>query len=243
MAWVAVATAAVGAGTAIYSNVQANKREKRAQNALSALSKEAMPEYAPTPQQKQYESLVLNGLINPRGLPAAQRAASQEATTRAINTNLYNMRGVTGGNQSRLLGNALTPVALDASNEAALLDVKLKNDNYNRMLGAYGGVANASQRISDMNTGGALNRRLLTERALGNSVLQNQAFKQQSLSNFSSDLMGAGGSLAAYKYANRKPRDNSEWRQGLRTTPTRTDYYSIFGNDPNGINQIPAELN
>lgn len=209
MSWVGVSVAAVGAGAQLYSANQANKREQQARDDAKKLAAEPIPQFAPTRDLDMYKSMVLNGIINPRGISAADKAASATNTTNAINTSIYNAKNQVGGNVSRFLAKAYTPTIVNNANEVILQDARMKDANYNANVGRYGGVANQYQNIADRNISNNFNRRMLTEQAIGNSVLQNQAYKQNTYNNLSSDLMGAGANMALYKYATRPPKSNS----------------------------------
>lgn len=256
MSWAAVVVSAVGAGTAIYQNQQAKNRERRAQSALDDLSKEKLPEYTQTPEMSSYYSRILNNTVNPRGISAADKANAQRGATDAINTTLYNIRGQSGGNTSRFLAGALTPALLNANTNVALADARMKNENYNRSLSMLGGLVSGVQNLGNMNTTAAMNRRLMTEQALGGSILQNQAYRTQAANNFASDAMGAGAiSLASRSfntpsntsggYRVNEPyaagpmssmRPDSAWAGSYTTMPNDYSWSGSPSGNPNAFN-------
>lgn len=175
-----------------YNAYKANKDQKQAQKALDELSKKPYDTYQVSPEMKGYYSRVLGGVNNPMGMSAAEKAASKGNVTNAINTTLYNAKGQTGGNMARYLSGAFTPQIASAANNIAINDARMRDANYNRNLGLLGGVSGQIQSIGDRNTTNALNRRMMQEQNLGQSILQNKAFKTQALEGMSSDLIGAG---------------------------------------------------
>lgn len=182
----------VGAGIKGYNAYRASKDQDKAQKALDELSKKPYEKYQVSPEVQGYYSKVLGGVNNPMGMTGAEKAMAKGNVANAINTTLYNVKGQTGGNMSRYLSGAFTPQIANSANQIAVADANMRNANYNRNLGMLGSAAGQFQNINNMNTQQALNRRMMQEQALGNSILQNKAFKTQSLEGIGSDLLGAG---------------------------------------------------
>lgn len=175
--------------------IKADSDQEKAQKALDKLSAEPFEEFKVGPELKSYASRVNSGIINPAGVSAAQKAATQQGVSNNINTLLYNVKGQSGGNVGRYLSNALNPQISNSTTQLAIADANLKNQNMNLNIGRSGQVAQQFQSIADRNIQNKLNRRMMMLQGYGNSVLQNKRFKNQAIEGMSSDLLGGGLNL------------------------------------------------
>lgn len=173
--------------------VQARKDKRAAQSALDELSKQPYAKYSISPQYASFYSRVLNNVNNPQGMTPAERAAAQSGINTAVNTQRYNVAGASGGNLSRYISGALNNQAVGAQNQLAMRDAQMRQDAYNRNLALSGQAASQYQNVDNMNTSAELSRRMMTEQALGQSILQQKGYQTNTLSNIGSDLIG--GSL------------------------------------------------
>lgn len=176
--------------------------QRSAQNQLNNLSKQALPRFAANPALLNYYSRNLNMSNNPRGFSGAERSAFNSGIANTINTQASNANRMSGGNLSRYITNALNPAVVGAQNQFAAQDAQLARSQQNSALGRLGSAVSALQGIDNQNTQAELQRRLMTEQALGQSILQNKNFQTSTLEGLSSDLlggalmMGMGGSVS-----------------------------------------------
>lgn len=187
--------AGIGAAGKIYDAYEANQRSKKAQSALDELSKEQYSKYTVNPESKKYLSLAQQGIYSPQGLTGGEKAAYHSDVAGNINTINHNATATSGGNLSKYIISALNPAVVSASNSLAVTDAELKRANQRDAYGRYGIAVNNNQNIDNLNTTAELNRRQQKENALGNAVLQNNAFETNSIESGSSDLISGGLSV------------------------------------------------
>lgn len=218
--------------------IQANKDRKRAQAELDKLSSQPYAKYSISPQTASYYSRVLSGVTNPQGMTPAERAAAQSGINTALNTQRYNVAGASGGNLSRYISGALNNQAANAQNQLAMRDAQMRQQNQMQNLGMLGQAASQYQNIDNLNTAQELNRRMLTEQALGQSVLQNKAYGANFLNTVGSDLLG-GGLMLGLGGGVTQVDENGVPFAGIRNrfTPRNTNY-SV---DPSILNTNPLQ--
>jgi hypothetical protein len=105
---------------------------------------------------------------------------------------MYNVKGTSGGNLSRYISGALSPQTGSAMANLYGQSAQMKRADEARSMGMLQSATGQMQSIQDRNTQAALQRRMMTEQALGQAVAQNRAFFDQSLQGIGSDLMGGG---------------------------------------------------
>jgi hypothetical protein len=170
----------------------ARRDEKRAKKELAELQKTPWSKYSVSPEVSNFYGRVLNGVNNPMGLTAAEKAQAQAGINTAQNTQMYNVQGTSGGNLSRYISGAINNQGVQAQNQLAATDARLRQQNYMNNLGMLGSASNQIQNIGNMNTQQELNRRMLLEQSLGGAALNNKRFQNEAIGGMSSDLMGAG---------------------------------------------------
>lgn len=230
-----IGSLAVGAGMKAYNMWNANQDRKKGQKALDELSKQPYAEYKVSPETQGYYSKVLGGVNNPMGMTAAEKANAAGNVNNAINTTLYNVKGQTGGNMARYLSGAFSPQIASSANNIAVADANMRNANYNRNLSMLGGAAGTIQNIKNMNTQNEINRRMMKEQALGQSILQNKAFMANSMEGLGSDLLGAGLTMGmngfgkGYRKGNITQDQANAVAKGFNNVPNQT--YGFFNNN------------
>jgi F0F1-type ATP synthase membrane subunit c/vacuolar-type H+-ATPase subunit K len=183
---------AVGAGIKGYNAYQASQREDEAQRRLDELSKKPYEQYSASPALQSFYSRVLSRSMNPQGMSAAEMAGAKKGIADTQATTMYNVRGASGGNLSRYISGALSPQTGTAMANLYSQSAQMRRADEARSMGMLQGATGQLQSIQDRNTQAALQRRMMAEQALGQSVLQNRAFYQQSMEGIGSDLMGGG---------------------------------------------------
>ena len=189
-------TAGIVAGTGAlikgYNAYSASKREDEAQRRLDELSKKPYEQYSASPALQSFYSRVLQRSMNPEGMSAAEMAGAKKGIADTQATTMYNVKGTSGGNLSRYISGALSPQMGTAMANLYGQSAQMRRTDEARNMGMLQSATGQIQNIQDRNTQAALNRRMMAEQALGQSVLQNRAFYQQSMEGIGSDLLGAG---------------------------------------------------
>ena len=215
----------VGGGAAIkgINAYSAYKREKEAQDRLNELSKKPYEQYSASPALQSFYSRVLQRSMNPEGMSAAEMAGAKKGIADTQATTMYNVRGTSGGNLSRYISGALSPQTGSAMANLYGQSAQMRRTDEARNMGMLQSATGQMQSIQDRNTQAALQRRMMAEQALGQSVLQNRAFYQQSMEGIGSDLM-SGGMMMGYGAMTKTPPT---------TTPRNPiNYLPLNPNDP-----------
>lgn len=181
-----------GAGIKGYNAYQASEREDEAQRRLDELSKKPYEQYSASPALQSFYSRVMQRSMAPQGMSAAEMAGAKKSIADTQATTMYNVRGTSGGNLSRYISGALSPQTASAMANLYGQSAQMKRADEARSMGMLQSATGQIQSIQDRNTQAALQRRMMAEQALGQSVLQNRAFYQQSMEGLGSDLLGAG---------------------------------------------------
>lgn len=171
---------------------QASEREEEAQRRLDELSKKPYEQYSASPALQSFYSRVLQRSMAPQGMSAAEMAGAKKGIADTQATTMYNVKGASGGNLSRYISGALSPQTASAMANLYGQSAQMKRADEARSMGMLQSATGQMQSIQDRNTQAALQRRMMTEQALGQAVAQNRAFFDQSLQGIGSDLMGGG---------------------------------------------------
>lgn len=171
---------------------QASEREEEAQRRLDELSKKPYEQYSASPALQSFYSRVLQRSMAPQGMSAAEMAGAKKGIADTQATTMYNVKGTSGGNLSRYISGALSPQTASAMANLYGQSAQMKRADEARSMGMLQSATGQMQSIQDRNTQAALQRRMMTEQALGQAVAQNRAFFDQSLQGIGSDLMGGG---------------------------------------------------
>lgn len=218
MAWVAVGVAGAGAILKGVNMYNAGVEKDRANAELDRINKQPLPKYTANPALMSFYSKALNDVKNPQGFSAAERANFQSGMGRTMNTQFNNALTASGGNSARYIRNALTGSGLMAQNQFAAQDASLARQQQGMAYSRLGQATNQLQNLDNMNTQVGLNRRLMTEQALGGAVAQNKAFIANSMEGIGSDLMGMGayGLMSGGMKFGAKPRPTyGSFKQGV----------------------------
>ena len=179
--------AAKGIG-AIGSGIQ----QRRAQQRLDALGRQALPQYEVNPAIARIYSGALGDVASPQGYTGAERANFEQNIGRGLNTQAANARAMGGGSMSRAISGVLSGNQLGQYNQFAAQDAALARQNRNAAYSRLMGAANTMQGISNQNTALAANRRLQQENLLGQAIASQRAYRTNLLGGLGGDLMTAG---------------------------------------------------
>ena len=214
-----------GAGIKGYNAYQASEREDEAQRRLDELSKKPYEQYSASPALQSFYSRVLQRSMAPQGMSAAEMAGAKKGIADTQATTMYNVKGTSGGNLSRYISGALSPQTASAMANLYGQSAQMKRADEARSMGMLQSATGQMQSIQDRNTQAALQRRMMTEQALGQAVAQNRAFFDQSLQGIGSDLMG-GGLMLGYGAMIKAPKPPT-------TTPRNPiNFLPLNPNDP-----------
>lgn len=188
---IAGAELAFDVGTKLYNNYESGKNKDAAQVKLDALNNTPLPQETADPSLLRYYAMNLNGVNNPQGISAGEKAQFNQNVANNVNTQNYNATNTSGGNLSRYIHNALQPSIINSSNQLVTQDQGVKRANYNASMGRLGGAVNQLQGISNTNARNAWQRRMMIEQALGGAINSNNAYQMNTLNNLGSDIGGA----------------------------------------------------
>jgi hypothetical protein len=183
-----------GAGVAAkaYNMYQANQREKQALKSLRDLAKTPYAKYSVNPLVQRYTQMGLRDIQNPQGFSGAEvgqfnQGIGQQAN--ALRANALSVGGSSVGRAVNLMNNANQ---VNALNQFAGQNAALMRQNRNLGFSRYMQGAGVAQGIDNMNIGNELQRRMMTEQALGAAARQNRDIVSQGIEGIGSDLLGAG---------------------------------------------------
>jgi hypothetical protein len=179
--------AAKGIG-AISSGIQ----QRRAQQRLDALGRQALPQYSVNPAISRIYSGALGDISSPQGYTGAERANFQQNIGRGLNTQAANARAMGGGSMSRAISGVLSGNQLGQYNQFAAQDAGLARQNKNAAYSRLMGAANTMQGVDNQNIGMAANRRMQQENLLGQAISSQRAYRSNLLGGLGGDLMTAG---------------------------------------------------
>ena len=182
----------LGVGAKGVGMYQASQREEEAQRQLDELSKKPYEQYSASPALQSFYSRVMQRSMAPQGMSAAEMAGAKKGIADTQATTMYNVKGTSGGNLSRYISGALSPQTGSAMANLYGQSAQMKRADEARSMGMLQSATGQMQSIQDRNTQAALQRRMMTEQALGQAVAQNRAVFDQSLQGIGSDLMGGG---------------------------------------------------
>jgi len=194
-----LAAAGLGLGAKALNYFNANSDQDKAQAALDELYNSPYAKYQVNPELQKLLGMAKTDVANPQGYTGAEKAAYNSNVAGDINTLKYNATSTSGGNLSAFIARALNPSAVVGANQFAANDASIARNQKNLAYGRLGSAVSAIQNIDNMNTQAELNRRMQKEQYLGNAVLQNKAFKTNTLDSIGADLLGAG-TMGLYSY-------------------------------------------
>lgn len=168
----------------------ADSDEEAARAALAEENKTPYQKYGINPQFMGYYSRVLNRVNNPIGLTGAEKAGAQTGINNTVNTLLYNAKRTAGGNLSKYLSAGLNPGVVSATNDIYVNDARMKRADEGASLGRLGQAVSQFQQIDNLNTQTQNQQKMMREQALGQSILQNKAYKSNFFDSIGSDLIG-----------------------------------------------------
>lgn len=174
----------------------ASQDKQAAQDKQAQLDKEAIPQAKVNPMLMNFYSKNLNDYNNPQGYTAGQKAAYNTNVANNVRTQEYNATNTSGGNLSRYIKMALQPATINSANTLASNDANLALQNKNTAGGRVVGALNTMQNVDNTNSTNAYNLRIMKERALANSILQNKAIQMAGTQKIG-DMAGQIGGYAA----------------------------------------------
>lgn len=183
---------ALGLAGQAYNLYDSYKRRKEAQAQLNDLGRQPLPEYGVAPQIADYYKTGVDMAANPRGYSAAERGNFRTGISRSLAAQRSAARNMFGGNSSRALGALDILPRISAETQLASSDAQLARQQQNQAFGRMYQGASAYQNARNMNTQAALQRRLMTEQALGGAVRSQNDYMRNTLGSMGSDLIGAG---------------------------------------------------
>lgn len=222
---------ALGAAGTIYNIYAARQAEKRLQAQLTTLGNQPLPTYSTDPTiQSQYQTQA--GIAsNPRGFTQGEAGAFQQSLARTLAARRYNATNLSGGNLSKAIGAMGVSDEINGINNYAVQDAQLRRNNQQAAYGRLLQLGNVFQGTRNANTQALLNRRLMQEQLLGESLRSQRDYQRNAIQGISSDLI-TGGTMGLYS----QPRSNSSyttWKRGLKFTPT--DLKDVDPNDTPGL--------
>ncbi len=188
----ATGLALAGLASQGYNLYDSYKRRKEAEGQLANLGKQKLPEYGVSPEILNYYRTGVDMASSPRGYSAAERANFRSGITRQLGAQRMAARNIVGGSQSRALGALDILPRIQSESQLASGDAQLARQQQNQAFGRMYQGANTIQSIRDRNTQAALQRRLMTEQALGGAIRSQRDFARNTIGNIGSDALGAG---------------------------------------------------
>lgn len=173
---VAGITDPAGIFTGLKAAEDADDQAKKAQEALDSMGQK--PKFAANPALLSYYSRNLNASNNPVGYTAAEKAQFKNNINTTLSTQQNNAVRTSGGQFSRYIASALTPGTVNANNEFAVNDARLRQQNQNTSMGRLYSAILQLQNIDNQNTNNAYNYSVNKEQALANSILQQKRYAQ-----------------------------------------------------------------
>ncbi len=190
------AVALGGLAISAYGAYQASQAQAEAQKRANALANQPVPQYSASPQLQQYLQQAQTESANPQGYTGAQTGNFNQNIARQLNSRFATATATAGGQASRAINGLNVGDSINATNSFANNDANLLRQNRLSALNrVYQGIG-MTQGLQDRNTATALQRRLLTEQALGGAINSNHAYQQQFYGQLGNDITGA----AAYKW-------------------------------------------
>ena len=174
----------------------ASQDKKAAQDKQAQLDKEAIPQAQVNPMLMNFYSKNLNDYNNPQGYTAGQKAAYTTNVANNVRTQEYNATNTAGGNMAKYIHGALQPGTINSANTLASNDANLALSNKNTAGSRVVGALNTMQNVDNTNSTNAYNLRIMKERALANSILQNKAIQMAGTQKIG-DMAGQIGGYAA----------------------------------------------
>ena len=184
----AVGGAALKAGTAIDSAIQA----RRLQRSLEKLQKQPIEKFTVSPQVENLYRQAVGEASTPEGFGGATTSAFRQNLARLNRGRFGQALNMSGGSGARGINAVLNNQGMDAINQFALNNENLTRSNRLGALGRAGSYANQFQNIRDRNTQFAQNYRMQLERALGEGIRGNRDYVRSMASGLGSDLMMSG---------------------------------------------------
>lgn len=172
-------------GTDIARGVRADRERARIQSQLNELNRQALPEYGVTDPIRGLYGQAMTEAMNPQGFSGAETARFQQNLGQGFNTQMMNAGNRSGGQMSRFIATGLGGNMTNAMNQFAAQDQSIARGNRLAALNRAGGFANTMQRVDNMNTQFAMQRRMMLEQALGRGL----AMQKQ---NIDSAIKGVG---------------------------------------------------
>ncbi len=234
------AAIAAGAGLALqgYNLYDAYQRRKAAQSQLDRLSKEPLPEYGVAPQIADYYRTGVDMAASPRGFSAAERGNFRTGISRSLAAQRAAARNMFGGNSARALGALDILPRISAETQLAASDAQLARQQQNQAFGRMYQGASAYQNARNMNTQAALQRRLMTEQALGGAIRSQNDYMRNTLGSMGNDLIGAGA--MSYLYGNQGVGGEELSYRPVRFAGARNSVYDAFNPDERQFSVDPS---
>jgi hypothetical protein len=190
---------AINLGTTAYRGYQASKERDRQQARLDTLSATALPKYKVSDEINSIYGQAASEAANPMGFSGAEKNAFNQNLGQNYNTQFYNAVNRTGGQTGRFANAVLSGNNINAINSFASNDASLARQNRMAALSRQMSAANTIQGVGNANSQADIQRRLMTEQALGGAVaMQNQNIDQAWKSIGDLGAMGAGYALSGY---------------------------------------------
>lgn len=195
--------AAIGGGlnlgvTAFRGMNASNERDKQ-QARLDALTATPLPKFKVSDEIKSIYGQAASEAANPMGFSGAEKNAFNQNLAQNYNTSIYNAINRTGGQTGRFANAVLSGNNVNAMNTFASNDASLARQNRMAALSRMMSGANTIQGIDNQNSQAEIQRRLMTEQALGGAVAQQSQNVDQAWKSVG-DLgaMTAGYALSGY---------------------------------------------
>lgn len=218
---------AINLGTTAYRGFNASRERDKQQSRLDTLSATALPKYKVADEINSIYGQAASEAANPMGFSGAEKNAFNQNLGQNYNTQFYNAVNRTGGQTGRFANAVLSGNNINAMNTFASNDAALARQNRMAALSRMMSGANTIQGVNNANSQAEIQRRLMTEQALGGAVaMQNQNIDQAWKSIGDLGAMGAGYALSGYGGGGRVSKTikdpNADLKSTIKFTPTES---------------------
>jgi hypothetical protein len=190
---------AVNLGVTAFRGMNASNEKNKQQARLDTLSATALPKFKVSDEINSIYGQASSEALNPMGFSGAEKNAFNQNISQNYNTQFYNAVNRTGGQTGRFANAVLSGNNINAMNTFASNDASLARQNRMAALSRMMSGANTIQGVENANSQAEIQRRLMTEQALGGAVAQqNQNIDQAWKSVGDLGAMGAGYALSGY---------------------------------------------
>jgi len=230
-------TAGVGLGLGAVAKgataINSYRAQKRLEKQLKDLEAKPLDEYKADPALKQAYSQALGEASSPEGFTGSQLGAYRQRLAQMRKARLSSARNMTGGSSGRAINAVLGGQELNALNDMATKDASLALSNRNAALGRTMSLGGQFQNIRNMNTQTRLNRRLMQEQALGQSIRSQRDMRLNMLQGLGGDLITAGAMGLGDLGGGVEDIDAEVVGSTLNTNSPSLNYKGTFGNNVN----------